>query len=98
LRLAALVVIFVLTYLLLLRPVKKQLLRSLGAGTVQETAALEPHAGAQPQALPEGEGAGGEQERPAIGRLMQEVSERVQREPATASRLVQGWIRNGENS
>jgi flagellar M-ring protein FliF len=97
-RIAALLLLFLVTYLLVLRPVKKQLIRSLKAAQPKEAAALgaNSRAGADP-ALPESEGSG-PQERPQMARLKDDISSRVRTEPVSASRLVQDWIRNGERS
>ena len=97
-RIAALLLLFAVIYLLVLRPVKKQLLRSLDAAQPRQNAALAAHSGegAQP-GLPENEGAEG-QERAPMTRLKDDISTRVRHEPVSASRLVQSWIRNGERS
>jgi flagellar M-ring protein FliF len=101
-RIAVLLLLFSVTYLLVLRPVKKQLIRSLNAAQPKRGTALGANssAGTDP-ALPEGEGTerangAGLQARPQIGRLKQDISARVRNEPVSASRLVQSWIRNGE--
>jgi flagellar M-ring protein FliF len=95
-RIAAMLLLFLVTYLLVLRPVKKQLIRSLNAAHPKHAAALAGGAGAEP-ALAEGGGAGST-ERPPMTRLKEDISSRVRTEPVSASRLVQSWIRNGEGS
>jgi len=95
-RIAALLLLFLVTYALVLRPVKKQLIRSLKAAHPKEALAANSVAGAE-GALPEGEGAGA-QERPQMARLKHDISGRVRTEPVSAARLVQDWIRNGESS
>ena len=97
-RIAALLLLFLVTYLLVLRPVKKQLIRSLNATHPKEAAALAAGSGAAADpALPEGE-ATGSTERPQMARLKEDITSRVRTEPASAARLVQDWIRNGERS
>jgi flagellar M-ring protein FliF len=95
-RITAMLLLFAVTYVLVLRPVKKQLIRSLKAAHPDESAALNANsgAGADP-ALPEGEG-GERAERPQMAKLKDDISSRVRTEPISASRLVQSWIRNGE--
>jgi flagellar M-ring protein FliF len=94
-RLAALLLLFALTYLLVLRPVKKQLIRSLNAMPLKNDSRLAAKSGAK---LPEGDeglervpGA-----RPELARLKDDIAVRVKQEPTSASRLVQSWIRDGE--
>jgi flagellar M-ring protein FliF len=94
-RIAAMLLLFGLTYLLVLRPVTRQVVRTLslptGGRSVESVAA---GAGA---ALAEGEqtdgGSGGPKQ---VMRLKKDISTRVKQEPASASRLVQSWIREGE--
>ena len=102
-RIAALMLLFGVTYLMVLRPVKKQLIRSLNAAQPKDGPRLgsKSGAGASP-ALPEGDefrdhvpGAG-QRERPQLTRLRDDISTRVKHEPASASRLVQSWIKDGE--
>jgi flagellar M-ring protein FliF len=103
-RIAVLLLLFSVTYLLVLRPVKKQLLRSLNPAQPEQVAELGASSGAgTAPALPEGEGAdqaasASQQERPPMAQLKNDISTRVRNEPVSASRLVQSWIRNGERS
>jgi flagellar M-ring protein FliF len=92
-RIAALLLLFSITYLIVLRPVKKQLIRSLNAAGGKDSAQLSPGAAAGP-ALPESE----EQfsERPTVTRLKDDISTRIKQEPVSVSRLVQSWIKDGE--
>ncbi len=94
-RLAAMLALFGLTYLLVLRPVKKQIVHSLSL--------VQPHhnalhaAAASAASLMEGDG------QESIGpsqmtRLRTDITSRVKQEPAGASRLVQNWIRDGERT
>jgi flagellar M-ring protein FliF len=100
-RIVALLLLFAVTYLFLLRPVKKQLIRALDANHLKESARLASGEG-NAATLPEGNDLadripGADQgERPQMVRLRDEISTRVKREPASASRLVQSWIRDGE--
>ncbi len=96
-RIATLLLLFGVTYLLILRPVKKQLIRSLNAVQPKNNARLGAESG-ETAALPEGDeisdrvpGA-----RPELARLKDDIATRVKHEPVSASRLVQSWIRNGE--
>jgi flagellar M-ring protein FliF len=94
-RLGALLLLFALTYLLVLRPVKKQIVHSMALAQPHHNA-LHGAAGAA-AALMEGEeqeGLGPSQ----MTRLRQEIAGRVKQEPAGASRLVQNWIRDGEKA
>jgi flagellar biosynthesis/type III secretory pathway M-ring protein FliF/YscJ len=86
-------IVFMLMYLLILRPLKKQLTASftetpsLPEGTVA-TAAL-PEAAPAEAALPE-------VERPALSpmaALQETLSQRVVNEPVQTSRLVQDWLK-----
>jgi hypothetical protein len=95
-RLAALLLLFGITYLLVLRPVKKQLIRSLN--TAPPRAPRLASKSADAAALQEGNeitdrvpGA-----RPELARLKDDIATRVKHEPVSASRLVQSWIRDGE--
>jgi flagellar M-ring protein FliF len=92
LRYAGILTLFLIVYFLVLRPVKKQVLtafRELPGKLANQqratTATLEP----QPEiVLPE---ASPDSRRATT--LKQQLSEKVKGEPAAASRLVQGWIR-----
>jgi flagellar M-ring protein FliF len=93
-RIACLLLLFGITYLFILRPVKAQLIRSLNAVPPKGRARL-PNGDAA--GLPEGDelaervpGA-----RPELARLKDDIATRVKQEPLSASRLVQSWIKNG---
>jgi flagellar M-ring protein FliF len=102
-RIAALLLLFGVTYALVLRPVKNQLIRSLNAVPPKNGARLgsKSGAGANP-ALPESDEfpdsvpGTGQRERPQLARLKDDISTRVKHEPLSASRLVQSWIKDGE--
>jgi flagellar M-ring protein FliF len=97
LRYVALGALFLVVYLLILRPVKKQALeafRELPARIAQGNA---------PQALPAGAGAGPvplagqpENEGERATQLKRMLTEKVKTEPAAASRLVESWVRGNE--
>jgi len=102
-RIAAMLLLFGITYLMLLRPVKKQLIRSLNAVQPKDGARLGSRSGTgSTAALPGSDefanhvpGAG-QRERPQLTRLKDDISTRVKHEPVSASRLVQSWIKEGE--
>jgi flagellar M-ring protein FliF len=102
-RIATLVLLFCVTYLLILRPVKKQLIRALNSALPRDSARLASTPGtAATPALPEGDEVSdrirnaGQQERTQVTRLKDDISTRVKHEPVSASRLVQSWIKDGE--
>jgi len=93
LRYVAVAALFLVVYLLILRPVKRQALaafRELPAKLAQRVA---------PPPLPASAGAGPlEVTGPAIegqraAQLKRMLSEKVKAEPATASRLVESWVK-----
>ncbi|HXY13103.1 MAG TPA: flagellar basal-body MS-ring/collar protein FliF [Terriglobales bacterium] len=96
LRYAALILLFLLAYLLLLRPMKKQLLTTfrelpshLAAHNAQITkaAGTELGPGQDLAALP------AEQQRAIV--LKKQLTDKVKGEPAAASQLIQAWLREG---
>lgn len=92
-RLAALLLLFGMTYLLVLRPVKNQLIHALN---VTRKTSLPSSADASfALAVPESsdEAMGGQRQ---VKHLKSDISTRVKQEPVSASRLVQSWIREGE--
>lgn len=101
LRYAALLVMFLLVYLLVLRPVQKQITGILGNPTHALPAGAKPAlltaeagmaANVEEDLLPEGAG-------PAVARtihLKKELVNRIKTDPEGASRLVQNWIRESE--
>jgi len=102
-RIASLLLLFCVTYLLILRPVKKQLLQALNSGWSGNKARLASGAGNSASAtLPGGDGLseaapGADQlEQPQLVRLRNDIANRVKNEPVSASRLVQSWLREGE--
>jgi len=95
-RILSLLLLFGVTYLLVLRPVKKQIIRVLNLPPPNHTAHLASATNAN-AALRESDelndGANGPRH---VTRLKNDISTRVKQEPASASRLVQSWIRDGE--
>jgi flagellar M-ring protein FliF len=100
-RIAVLLLLFCVTYLAVLRPVKKQMLRALNPAQDDKRLASRSGSGSA-SALPEGSEfadripEASAAERPHLTRIKDDISERVRQEPASASRLVQSWIRDGE--
>jgi flagellar M-ring protein FliF len=96
-RIAALLLIFGLTYLIVLRPVKQQLIRALNAVPTRPSARLASKAGA---ALPESDDLSDRvpgvapQQRSQMAKVRDDISTRVKHEPVSASRFVQNWIRD----
>jgi flagellar M-ring protein FliF len=97
LRYVAIALLFVVVYLLVLKPVRKQVvatMRQLGAQAAASTAAA---ATAAAHPLP---AAGGRAELPPsqIGdpELRRQIVDKVKREPQNAGKLIQSWIRQGE--
>lgn len=101
-RYAAVGLLFGIVYMLLLRPVKKQILEALrrlperAARTVmgQEPVAVAGAGAATLEAI--NLTSGTEQARKASA-LKHQLTEKVKSEPAVASRLVQGWIREDKS-
>jgi uncharacterized SAM-binding protein YcdF (DUF218 family) len=91
-RIAVLVLLFAVTYLAVLRPVKRQMVRALHAAPAQAalnaTAKIPLAAGGEENLLPEAPG--------KMAQLRSDVSTRIKSEPAAASRLVESWVLGGE--
>jgi len=104
-RYAGLAALFLLIYLLILRPVKKQIIASLavqrqlpkGTGERRVLAAGETPAGLTPEAA---ESAGeltdlnAEVKKTVV--LKNQLVEKIKKNPEAASRLIQNWVRQGE--
>lgn len=91
-RYAAILFLFIITYLLLLRPVKKQVmttLRELPARVAAKVTAPDP-AAAEIAAAREAPSLTMEQQKAA--NLKKQLAEKVKGEPAVTSRLIQAWI------
>ncbi len=99
-RIASLLLLFGVTYLVIVRPVKKQLIRSLNAIQPKPSGRLASMPGTA--ALPEGDDLSDRvpgilpQQRPQMAKLRDDISKRVKNEPASASRFVQNWIREDD--
>ena len=102
-RIAALLLLFGITYLLILRPVKKQLIRSLNADPAEKPSAIGIQTGGRcsrrcrsatnfSDRVP---GAARMSVRRWRG-LKNDIATRVKHEPVSASRFVQNWIREGD--
>ncbi len=93
----AILALFLIVYFLMLRPVKKQFLTSLrelpalarSAKPAEITAGTTTVGGIEIELPP-----GSEQAKHATA-LKKKLTEKVKSEPAAASRLIQGWIREG---
>ena len=99
LRYLAIAALFLVVYWLVLRPVKKQALTAFRELPGKVAAKLMPQAaaagggGAGLGALEAGIEDGGKR----AGQLKRLLTEKVKAEPETASRLVQGWVREDEH-
>jgi flagellar M-ring protein FliF len=89
-RYATILLLFLLAYLLLLRPLKKQLIATFRELPARVAAASQLK-GAQSDS--EGGSLTAEQQRAAA--LNKQLVEKVREEPATTSRLIQSWIHEG---
>jgi len=96
-RYGSLLLLFLLAYALLLRPVKKQILATFKQLPARRAAALKE--GAAPGLpLPASAGSeltGGLPDLQQALVLKKQLVEKVKAEPAAATRLVQGWLREG---
>jgi len=110
-RIASLLLLFGITYLVILRPVKKQLIRSLNAVPPKSSGRLAARSCAatsgagisgDASALPEADELSdrvpgiASQQRPQMAKIRDDISTRVKQEPLSASRFVQNWIRDGD--
>ncbi len=92
LRYAAILLLFLLAYALLLRPVKKQVMLALRGQLPGLTPASAPAAQAT-VALPEPAALPPEQQR--VIAIKKQLAEKAKTEPVGTSRLVQAWLREG---
>jgi flagellar biosynthesis/type III secretory pathway M-ring protein FliF/YscJ len=95
LRYAALLLLFLIVYVLILRPVKKQVLtafRELPSRLAHDAKELNQNAAATIELPP------GSAQAQRAGALKRQLADKVKTEPAAASRLVQGWIREDARS
>jgi len=94
LRYLGVAALFLVVYALILRPVKKQALAAFRALPGKMTAGIMPSAQAAvgtsgvPESLGDGDEAG-----KRAGQLKRKLTEKIKTEPASASRLVQSWVR-----
>jgi flagellar M-ring protein FliF len=100
LRYVGITLLFLMVYALILRPVKKQALAALKQ--IPATLAR-PARGLAADAGTGGELGGvelpaGSEEAKRAGMLKKQVSDKIKIEPAAASRLVQGWIRDDKTN
>jgi len=94
-RYGALLVLFLLSYLFLLRPIKKQAVAILGQLPDRAEAQLAAEIKAKELAgFPAGAAAWSEAERRTVG-LQKQLAEKVKSEPAVTGRMVQNWLREG---
>jgi flagellar M-ring protein FliF len=94
LRYIGLAAVFLVTYWLVLRPVKKQALAAFRAlpGRVTGRLLPQPAAAASGATLGQGEAGGVEEDGKRATHLKRLLTEKVKAEPESASRLVQGWV------
>jgi flagellar M-ring protein FliF len=101
LRYAALLLLFAIVYLLILKPVKKQVMHILETPIRGELAAASPEAAALTGASQfslagsEDSTAGSPELRQAVA-LKKELTAKVKEDPESASRLIQNWMREAE--
>lgn len=95
LRYLGIFALFLIVYWLMLRPVKKQLIQTFR--DLPARLALPMKAG-QPTAAIEVELPPGTEQARRASTLKRQLAEKVKSEPASASRLVQGWIREEAKS
>lgn len=112
-RYGVLLLLFLMTYLIVLRPIKKQMVRTLQGAEPEDPETLDGEvveAEAATAELPGGPAVAlqnaasaaelaavqASQDEAVSKQLKQILVERVTREPATASKLVQNWIRQDE--
>src|SRR5947209_2039835 len=91
LRYLGVVALFLVVYWLVLRPVKKQVLAIFRELPGKLAASAPQVAAAAPAALGTSRGLDEDGKRASL--LKQQISEKVKAEPASASRLIQGWMR-----
>jgi flagellar M-ring protein FliF len=87
-RYATIVLIFLIVYLLMLRPVKKQFLTAFKEVAEQRKLAAAAQAKLQETSMPQLSGA--QQE---TVNLKKQIAEKIKADPAGTSRLVRGWLR-----
>ena len=94
-RYAVLILLFLLAYALLLRPLKKQLLstiRALPSRVAEQRAQVA--GGAAGELIP-GQGLTLSQEQQRAAAMKKQLVEKVKSEPAAAGKLIQAWLNEG---
>jgi flagellar M-ring protein FliF len=95
-RYAALILLFLLVYALLLRPLKKQLLTTFRELPAQMASGKVPGTGvAGAELAPVHAGATLSEDQQRASALKKQLVERVKTEPAAAGKLVQAWLNEG---
>jgi flagellar M-ring protein FliF len=98
LRYVGLGALFLVIYWLVLRPVKKQALAAFRELPARASSRAMPAGATASGALGAGEAAGVvPPEGKRAGELKRQLAEKVKAEPASASRLVQGWMQEGQS-
>jgi flagellar M-ring protein FliF len=94
LRYVGLALLFLVVYMLVLRPVKKQALAAFRElpGRIRNLATVPAGEASANGQLVAGESEGGEKR---AGQLKRLLTDKVKAEPESASRLVQGWVQQG---
>ena len=93
LRYAVIVLLFLATYRLVIRPIKTQAIASMKELPARKRLAVLPTGNGLEDAL-EGESVTAMADSPQKAKLLKkQVLERVRREPVSSSRLVQAWLR-----
>lgn len=94
-RYAVILLLFMLTYVLLLRPIKKQALSAFSQLPDRSAAQLKAEMAASEGLSSSGEVVAlSDADRRSLG-LQKQVTERAKSEPAVTGRLVQAWLREG---
>jgi len=86
LRIVGILALFLVVYLLLLRPVKKQVLTTVGQLVAQNAKSIK---------ATDQKGLAGDETSPTVN-IRKEIGDRVKAEPEIASKLLQSWIHNSE--
>lgn len=87
-RAVTVLVLFAAVYLILLRPLKNQMVKSLRSVEEERRSILVKHTEANsetPEATPEMQ----------VGNLSKELSQKIKAEPTTSTRLLQSWLHEG---
>jgi flagellar M-ring protein FliF len=94
-RYATLILLFLLAYFLLLRPLKKQLLttfRELPAGIASQRSQVKGSTGAE---LAAGDEASRSPEQLRTAAMRKQLVEKSKTEPAATGKLIQAWLNEG---